>query len=335
MLSSATSRQRVGDGSRRVVLHTDSVLKTYPLKSTVLRRTVGRVEALRGVNVDIHAGETVALVGESGSGKTTLARCILGLEDVDSGEIRLGPSDEPVLRQDRKAVAKVVQVVFQDPVTSLSPRMRIGDIVGEPLLVHRVADAPERRRRVVAALHSVGIPAGWMRRLPHQLSGGERQRVAIARALVLQPELIVLDEPVSALDVSIQAQVLVMLQNLQEELGISYLLISHDLGVVRSLAHDVYVIYQGSIVEHGPPDKVLNAPRHPYTKALLEAEPSHPSWNIEKFEGRSGSRLQGEPETGCRYAPRCPSAEKDCLDREPELIGDGAKVPVACYHPNH
>jgi oligopeptide transport system ATP-binding protein len=268
------------------VLEVKGLRKRFPLKSPVLRRTVGHVEALRGVDLRVEPGQTVALVGESGSGKSTLARCALGLEEIDGGTVSVGADGQTIDRLGRRELARRVQVVFQDPATSLSPRMRIGQIMNEPFVVHRgEASAEEARLRVEEALESVGIPVAWSQRLPHQLSGGQRQRVAIARALVLRPQVIILDEPVSALDVSIQAQILVLLRALQAELRIAYLLISHDLGVVRALSDYVYVMYLGEIVEHGRPDDILRNPRHPYTAALIKADPSHPSWDPEALTG--------------------------------------------------
>jgi len=303
-------------------LEVAGLCKQFRQLSPVLRRTVGVLDAVRDVDLQVAAGSTTALVGESGSGKTTLARCVLGLErpeagTVDIGGLRTGP------RTRAKERATRVQVVFQDPNTSLTPRMDLRSIVAEPLVVHRaVADRRELEARVLAALESVGIPASWSRRRPRELSGGQRQRVAIARALVLRPSLIVLDEPVSALDVSVQAQIIRLLRDLQDEYGVAYLLISHDLAIVRAIAHSVSVMYRGQVVEAGVPGQVLREPRHPYTQSLLHAEPSHPAWSLDFFDP---SPATGEADAG-RAMTRGPGrtgrgddapADEDRTDDEP------------------
>jgi oligopeptide/dipeptide ABC transporter ATP-binding protein len=306
--------------------------KRFPLRSSLLRRVNGHVEALRGVTVRIGSGECVALVGESGSGKSTLARCVVGLERPESGAITVGPDGRDAARLSRRELALRVQIVFQDPVSALSPRMTLGSIVGESFAVHRgLATRAEARERVAKALDAVGIPPAWRSRFPHQLSGGQRQRVAIARALVLRPELLVLDEPVSALDASMQAQILSLLGDLRRRLGVAYLLVSHELSVVRLLADQVYVIYRGVIVEHGTPTEVLSRPRHPYTAALIEAEPSRPGWDPDGSASASRSAI-GDAGNGCVFAARCPRADAQCRDAQPPLI-EAANASYACYHP--
>lgn len=317
------------------VVRAEQVVKRFPLRSPILRRTVGHVEALRGVDLTIHAGESVALVGESGSGKTTLGRCIIGLDETDEGTIRyFSPNGAAWTPASQKQLARQVQCVFQDPATSLTPRMSIGQIVGEPLVVHSNAlEGESGQKRVSESLEAVGIPAAWAKRYPHELSGGQRQRVAIARAIVLHPQLIVLDEPVSALDVAVQAQILQLLGSLQESFDLAYLLISHDLGVVRALADYVYVMYLGKIVEHGRPEQVLRYPLHPYTAALLESDPSHELWDVD--DAAEVSRLNAfvSPNPACAYAPRCRFAQDLCVSQAPELTdSSGNGYAAACHY---
>jgi oligopeptide transport system ATP-binding protein len=290
----------------------------------------GRVRAVDGVSLTIAEGETLGLVGESGCGKTTLARIVAGLLAPTGGSVVLGGE---ALRGGglaaRRARARLVQMVFQDPFGSLNPRLRVGRIVGEPLAVHGLGTAAERRVRVLALLDQVGLPASAADRYPHELSGGQRQRVAIARALALEPRLIICDEPVSALDVSIQAQVLNLLRDLQARLGVAYLFISHDLGVVRYVCDRVAVMYRGRIVESGPSADIIGAPLHPYTRALVAAIPPEP--------GEPAATWPGLPEIdesvarGCRFRPRCALAGDRCATDEPELVARGEGRAVACW----
>jgi oligopeptide transport system ATP-binding protein len=273
--------------ARSTVLEIRSLVKHYPHHSPILHRKTGYLEALKGVDLHVEAGRTTALVGESGSGKSTLARCVVGLEKATSGTIRLGPVHVTDASINHKVIARHAQIVFQDPNSSLSPHMTARAIVEEPLLVHRQADNARERARIAGeALEAVGIAPRYFGQRPRDLSGGQRQRVAIARALVLDPELLLLDEPVSALDVSVQAQILLLLQERQRATGAAFLLISHDLAVVRAIAHHVYVMSSGEIVESGSPSVILSSPQHPYTQQLLHSEPSHPAWDPDLVMGK-------------------------------------------------
>ena len=256
------------------VLEVRDLVKHYPVRNGLLRRSVGAVKAVDGVSLSLDRGRTLGLVGESGSGKSTLARVLVGVETPTSGEVLVDGEDVTRLnRAGRKQLRRDVQMVFQDPYTSLNPRMSVSEIVGEPFAIHGIAPAGGRRAAVGELLELVGLDPDHANRYPHQFSGGQRQRVGIARALALRPKILVCDEPVSALDVSVQGQVINLLEDLQAELGLSYLFVAHDLGVVRHIAHDVAVMYLGRIVEQGPEAEVYDAAEHPYTQALLSAVP--------------------------------------------------------------
>ncbi|WP_020017075.1 ABC transporter ATP-binding protein [Promicromonospora sukumoe] len=256
------------------VLEVRDLVKHYPVRSGLLRRSAGAVKAVDGVSLTLDRGRTLGLVGESGSGKSTLARVLVGVETPTSGQVLVDGEDVTGRsRAGRKQLRRDVQMVFQDPYTSLNPRMSVSEIVGEPFAIHRIDPAGGRRAAVGELLELVGLDPDHANRYPHQFSGGQRQRVGIARALALRPKILVCDEPVSALDVSVQGQVINLLEDLQEELGLSYLFVAHDLGVVRHIAHDVAVMYLGRIVEQGPEADVYGAARHPYTQALLSAVP--------------------------------------------------------------
>jgi oligopeptide/dipeptide ABC transporter ATP-binding protein len=279
----------------------------------------GRVlRAVDGIDLTLARGATLAIVGESGCGKSTLGRLLLRLEEADSGRILLDGTDMRGLRGTAlRTMRRRVQVVFQDPYGSLNPRERIRDSLVRPMLLHRMCDAAEAQRRAAALMERVGLSAAQLDRLPHQFSGGQRQRIAIARALSVEPELIICDEPVSALDVSVQAQVVNLLQDLQRDTGVALVFISHDLAVVRHLAHEVAVMYAGRVVEAGPAAALFADPRHPYTRALLEAAPRTDTGP------RAPAPLAGEPPNpaapppGCRFAARCPEA-RDACRREPK-----------------
>lgn len=256
------------------ILEARHLNKTYTQRSGKFGFGKTTVKALNDVSIQLRAGKTLAVVGESGSGKSTLARCLLQLQSIDSGEVIFAGKDLAKLNPEAlRTERKDLQMVFQDPFASLNPRMRVGDLVGEGLLIHGLGDAAERKHKVIAILKRVGLTEADMQKYPHEFSGGQRQRIGIARALVLQPKVVVCDEPVSALDVSIQAQILLLLKELQQEMALSYLFISHDLRVVRHIADDIVVMHQGRVVEHGSVADIYEHPQHTYTQNLLAAIP--------------------------------------------------------------
>jgi oligopeptide transport system ATP-binding protein len=294
------------------------------------------VRAVDGVTFQLHRGETLALVGESGSGKSTVGRSILGLVGATHGSVWFQQRDLTKLRgRALRHTRRLVQFIPQDPYASLNPQMRIGTIVGEPLVVHRIGSRRERKERVRSLIETVGLPSYIQQRRPGELSGGERQRVAIARALTLEPQLIICDEPTSALDVSIKAQIIELLMDLQAQRGMAYLFISHDLGMVRTIAHRVAVMYAGKIVEQGDAKSVYQRPLHPYTKALIAAIPIP---NPASERQRVRLPISGEPPnpiafpSGCRFHPRCPFAQSRCSEDEPQPEKVGAHSEVACHY---
>jgi peptide/nickel transport system ATP-binding protein len=310
--------------SRQPLLKVAGLQKFFPIRKGFLRRTVGHVRAVDGVNFHIDEGETLGLVGESGCGKTTTARCILRAIEPTAGEIFVRRGDGSVVEMgglrpvELRALRREMQMIFQDPFTSLNPRMTLLDLVGEPLLVHGMKSRPEREARVADLLRRVGLRPEYMRRFPHAFSGGERQRIGIARALALQPRLVVADEPVSALDVSVQAQILNLLFDLQADFRLTYLFVAHDLSVVRYISNRVAVMYVGRMVELAETEELFKTPKHPYTAALLSAVPEP--------DPRTRSRrivLQGEvanpaqPPSGCYFHPRCPHAIDVCRKETP------------------
>jgi oligopeptide transport system ATP-binding protein len=319
------------------LLEVKDLKKYFPItKGVVLKRTLGYVKAVDGVSLNIGRGETFGLVGESGSGKSTLGRMIVGLLQPTSGGIFFDGLDLVRLgRMEFQKVRKRMSMVFQDPFTSLDPRKNVLQIITEPLIIHTDLDERERREKAFKLLEQVGLIPEDAYKYPHQFSGGQRQRIAIARALALSPDLVIADEPVSALDVSVQAKIINILLNLQKDLNLAYLFIAHDLSVVCHISHKVGVIYLGKLVELGSKSAVFQDPLHPYTQALLAAVPV-PDPNI--MASRGLMALRGEipspinPPSGCRFHPRCPYATDRCVQEEPLLVDKGGAHLAACHY---
>ena len=330
--SSSTPRPAAGPRAD-VVLEVRDLKKHFPVKKGLLRRTVGHVYAVDGVSFTINKGETLGLVGESGCGKTTVGRTLLQLVQPTSGEILLEGKDVSKLsKSELRPYRREMQIIFQDPFSSLDPRMTAGNIVGEPLKVHGVGNKEERRQKVAELFGRVGLRAQQMDNFPHQFSGGQRQRLGIARALALNPKLIIGDEPVSALDVSIQAQVINILMDLQKELGLSYLFISHNLAVVEHISHRIAVMYLGRIVEYADKRTLFTSPKHPYTEALLSAVPvPDPSIRRKKVVLQGDVPSPVKPPPGCHFHTRCPYAEARCKQEAPQLKDVGKGQLVACH----
>ncbi len=323
------------------LVRVDNLVKYFPVRgSGLISRTIAHVQAVDGVSLTIRRGQTAGLVGETGCGKSTLARCIAGLIPVTSGTVHFEGRDITNLsRRAMQPYRREIQMIFQDPYGSLNPRRRVGAIIGDPYAVHKTATGAQRKKSVQELMERVGLNPEHYNRFPAEFSGGQRQRIGVARALALRPKLIICDEPVSALDVSIQAQVLNLLADLQADFGLSYLFIAHDLEVVRHVSDTVTVMYLGRVAEQGPGDHVYEHSRHPYTAALLSAAPAA---DPDAASERQRIILTGDvpspinPPSGCRFHPRCPKAQDLCTTAEPALetkAGDPSAHRTACHFP--
>ncbi len=315
------------------LLEVNSLAKHFPIKKGFLSKVSGKVHAVDGISLKVKKGKTLGLVGESGCGKTTAGKTILKILEPTAGQIRFKEQDITSYNRARmKPLRREMQIIFQDPFSSLNPRHTVGDIISAPLQIHKMADTKGRQERAVNILEKVGLTPHAMHRYPHEFSGGQRQRIGIARALVLNPELVIGDEPVSALDVSIQAQVINLLQDLQEELKLTYIMISHDLAVIRHISNEIAVMYVGKIVEIAPSRDLYTSPLHPYTKALLSAVPvPDPEARVKKIILRGDVPSPIDPPGGCRFHPRCPHCMDKCKKEEPMLKEIDGIRQVACH----
>src|SRR3989440_1952678 len=319
------------------LVEVQSLKKYFPIRAGILQREVARVHAVDAVSLAVSKGETVGLVGESGCGKSTLGRCIVRLLEPTDGDVVFdGRSIGKLGARSLRPLRREMQMVFQDPYASLNPRKRVGSIVGDPLKIHGLGDRKERKKQVEELLETVGLSPEHYNRFPHEFSGGQRQRIGVARALALRPKLVVADEPVSALDVSIQAQMVNLLEELQDEFGLTYVFIAHDLGVVRHVSDRIAVMYLGKLVELSPAEELYQRPIMPYTEALLSAVPiPDPDLSAQRerivLEGDVPSPIH--PPSGCRFHPRCRYATDICTQVEPPLADYGNGHLAACHHP--
>ena len=317
----------------RTLLEVSNLVKHFPIKRGLFSRVVGKVHAVDGISIQVQEGRTLGIVGESGCGKTTAGKTILKLIEPTSGTIRYDGNDITAFsRVQMKRYRQQMQIIFQDPFSSLNPRHTVGAIIAAPLEIHHLVKTAEKEDRIAGLLRKVGLSATAMRRYPHEFSGGQRQRIGIARALAVNPRLVVGDEPVSALDVSIQAQILNLMEDLQDELGLTYIMIAHDLSVIRHIADKIAVMYLGKIVEMASRTELYHNPLHPYTRALLSAVPiPDPERERQRIILKGDVPSPINPPTGCRFHPRCPQRFEPCDQMEPETktLADGHDV--ACY----
>jgi oligopeptide transport system ATP-binding protein len=318
-----------------VILRVDKLKMYFPIKAGVFQRHIGDIKAVDGVNFEIVTGETLGLVGESGCGKTTTGRAIIRLYKPTDGHVFFEGQDMAELKGETlRKMRRKMQMIFQDPYASLNPRMSVSGIISEPLTVHHVVSGQEKKDRVAELMELVGLNPGLMNRYPHEFSGGQRQRIGLARSLALQPDLIICDEPISALDVSIQAQVVNLLEELQEKFGLTYLFIAHDLSMVRHISDRTAVMYLGKVVEMSPQEELYNHPLHPYTQALLSAVPI-PDPVVERKRQRiiltGDVPSPAHPPLGCNFHPRCPLAQTVCQEEEPEWREASSGHWVACH----
>jgi oligopeptide transport system ATP-binding protein len=316
------------------LLEVNGLTKQFPIKGGIFGREVDRVHAVDGVTFHINAGETLGMVGESGCGKSTTGRCILRLIEPTAGEVKFNGQNVTTMGSDAlREVRRDMQIIFQDPFASLNPRMTVEAIIGEALTIHKLTQSPaEYRDRIVSLLETVGLNADHMKRFPHEFSGGQRQRIGIARALAVSPKLIVCDEPVSALDVSIQAQVINLLEDLQAQMGLTYLFIAHDLSVVEHISNRVAVMYLGRVVEIASSRELYTQPKHPYTEALLSAVPiPDPTAKKKRIVLTGDVPNPVNRPSGCHFHPRCPKATERCKVEEPQLKTVGVMHQAACH----
>jgi oligopeptide/dipeptide ABC transporter ATP-binding protein len=319
---------------RKVILKIEHLCKDFDIKAKSFTGKALKLHALSDISLDIYEGETLGIIGESGCGKSTLGRCLVNLHPITSGKLVYDGKELNRLRKkERQALSREIQMVFQDPYASLNPRMTVGNIIGEALLDHKLMSKAEAREKVLETMEICGLPTYYINRYPHEFSGGQRQRIGIARSLILNPELIVCDEPVSALDVSIQSQIINLLGDLQERNNFSYIFISHDLSVVEYISNRVAVMYLGNIVEMADKNEIFDNPLHPYTKALMSAIPvPDPTRKRDRIILSGDLPSPSNPPSGCKFRTRCPYATEKCAQEAPEYRDVGNEHFVACHY---